>query len=101
TVMQPWFDDPADALRWIRQTAEGIVDGTVDPHWGANHIWSTALGPLKAVGPLRPFIDAGDRLDYSDRLGPEEVAELTSSRSSSPSKIFSRPTCPFSAASSR
>ena len=75
-IVQPWFDDRADALRWIRQTAEGIVDGSVDPHWGANHIWSTALG-LNDVGPLRSFIDAGDRLDYSDRLQPEEIDELT------------------------
>jgi hypothetical protein len=75
----PWFENPVDALEWIRQTAQGITTGEVDPYWGANHIWNTALGKLNDVGPLRPFIDAGDRLDHPDRLSPDEVRELHSS----------------------
>ena len=75
--MSPWCDDPRDALDWIRRTAEGIVSGEVDPHWGANHIWNTALGKLNDVGALRPFIDAGDRLD--GELRPEERRELRTS----------------------
>ena len=65
----PWFATKAEKLAWIRQTAEGILEGTVDPHVGANGIWNTAL-PDVDLRPLHRFMDAGDRLDYMERSDP-------------------------------
>jgi hypothetical protein len=61
-----WFATKAERIAWIRHTAEGIVAGTIDPHHGANDIWHTAL-PDVDLGPLHPFIHAGDQLDFIGR----------------------------------
>jgi hypothetical protein len=82
--MAAWFATKAEKVAWIRQTAESIVSGTIDPHLGANDIWHTAL-PDVDLGPLHPFIDAGDQLDMLERSDPRrkplEADVVTAARS--------------------
>ena len=79
--MCPWFSSKHEGTAFIRETAEGLVAGTVDPNTGANAIWHTAaMNSFEFdLRPLQPLIDAGDRLDLlplSDPRRPPLEAEV-------------------------
>jgi hypothetical protein len=67
-----WFATKPEKLTHIRQIAEGVVSGDIDPHYAASDIWHTALPDLD-LRPLHRLIDAGDQLEDLERGDPRRT----------------------------
>ena len=72
--MAPWFATQDECVRFIRETAERIVAGDVDPYRGGSDLWHTALLVRgKSFRLLMPFADRTDMLDLPNRFAPEPL----------------------------
>jgi hypothetical protein len=73
-VVAPWFASQEEALAFIRQTAEEIAAGEVDPYRGGSDLWHTALLVRdKSFRLLMPFGKYTDVLDVPQRFTEEEL----------------------------
>jgi hypothetical protein len=72
----PWFETQEEVFAFIRETAERIVAGEVDPYRGGSDLWHTALLVRgKDFGMLMPFAECTDVLDVPQRISAEELAQ--------------------------
>jgi hypothetical protein len=73
--MAPWFETREEVFAFIRETAERIVAGEVDPYRGGSELWHTALLVRdRDFRMLMPFAEYTDVLDLPERFTAEELA---------------------------
>jgi hypothetical protein len=74
------FEAPADrtAFRWAHAywLAEQIVDGSLDPGWGADLIWMEAASPLDYPEELQQVVEHAIHLDDWDESRPVSKEQL-------------------------
>jgi hypothetical protein len=72
----PWFETQEEVFAFVRETAERIVAGDVDPYRGGSDLWHTALLVRgKDFGMLMPFAECTDVLELPQRFSAEELAQ--------------------------
>jgi hypothetical protein len=71
----PRFETQEEVFAFVRETAERIVAGDIDPYRGGSELWHTALLVRdRDFRMLMPFAEYTDVLDLPQRFSAEELA---------------------------